>query len=98
MLYVIATFTVKEGSAQITKDNVGFAIEATRKEAGCISYDLNQNIDDENTFTFVERWETRAHLQDHFNTPHFAKWREIGADHVVSRKVEIIDNGDVEVL
>lgn len=98
MLYVIATFTVKDGSAQIIKDNVGFAIEATRKEAGCISYDLNQNIDDENTFTFVERWESRAHLQDHFNTPHFAKWREIGGDHVVDRSVEIIEDGKVETL
>jgi len=32
-------------------------IEPTRKESGCISYELLQNRDDPTDFTFVEEWE-----------------------------------------
>lgn len=98
MLYVIATFTVKDGSVDTIIEKSKAVIEATRKEDGCISYDLNRVVEDANTFTFVERWESRAHLDAHFKTDHLQAWRDVGADHVVSRKVEIIDNGDVEVL
>ncbi|PCH45767.1 MAG: antibiotic biosynthesis monooxygenase [Hyphomicrobiales bacterium] len=98
MLYVIATFKVKAGSARIIKQKVGFAIDATRQEAGCISYDLSQSVEDENVFTFVERWENRTALDAHFTMPHFAKWREIGAEHVVERSIEIIEDGKIEKL
>lgn len=98
MLYVIATFTVKDGSADTIIEKSKAVIEATRREEGCISYELNHAVEDANTFTFVERWESRAHLDAHFKTDHLQAWRDVGADHVVSRKVEIINNGDVEVL
>ena len=54
-----------------------------------------QNPDE---FTFVERWTSREALEVHFHTPDMATWREIGADCVAARKVEIVSPAHVETL
>ena len=56
MIYLIATLTIKPGSMPAIMEGVMPCIEATRKETGCISYDLFQSTTDENTLVFVERW------------------------------------------
>src|SRR5205807_9899244 len=45
-------------------------IEPTRKESGCISYELLQNRDDPTDFTFVEEWETDAAFENHAASDH----------------------------
>jgi quinol monooxygenase YgiN len=45
-------------------------IEPTRKEAGCISYDLYQDITNSGKFTFLENWQSKEHLDVHLKTPH----------------------------
>jgi quinol monooxygenase YgiN len=45
-------------------------IEPTRKEAGCISYELLQNKQDPTDLTFVEEWESDAALDAHLATEH----------------------------
>jgi quinol monooxygenase YgiN len=45
-------------------------IEPTRKEAGCISYELLQNNQDPTDLTFVEEWENDAALDAHLATEH----------------------------
>jgi quinol monooxygenase YgiN len=46
-------------------------IEPTRQENGCLSYELWQNQEDPNEFSFVEEWADQAALEAHFQTPHF---------------------------
>lgn len=98
MIYVIATMTLKPG----TRDKVLVAakpcIEATRKEKGCIFYDLNVSQSDPNLLTFVERWETREHLSAHAKTDHLKAWRAASSEHVASRVVEIITPASVEKM
>ncbi len=48
--------------------------EDTKKEEGCISYDLYRNRDKENVLTFIEEWENMDSLEKHFNTSHFKKY------------------------
>ncbi len=98
MIYVIATLTIKPGTAVDVFAAVGPCIEATRNEAGCLSYDLNQSLTDENTLVFVERWKSRADLNQHFKQPHMVEWREKGAQYIDGRKIEIINAADVETL
>ncbi|CAJ1954804.1 unnamed protein product [Cylindrotheca closterium] len=43
----------------------------TWKEDGCISYDFVRSTEKQNRFIIVEEWESQAHLDAHFNTPHF---------------------------
>lgn len=45
----------------------------TWKEDGCISYNFVKNPQKEERFVIVEEWESQAHLDAHFQTPHFQK-------------------------
>jgi quinol monooxygenase YgiN len=45
-------------------------VEPTRRESGCLSYELLQNGSDPAEFVFIEKWTTAAAEQAHFDTPH----------------------------
>ena len=45
-------------------------LEPTRKEAGCVSYELLNNSADPTDFTFVEEWASQAAIDAHMKTPH----------------------------
>lgn len=45
-------------------------IEPTRREVGCITYELWQNKLDPTDFTFVEEWESDAALDAHAASQH----------------------------
>lgn len=98
MLFVIATLTIEPGSLDAVITAVKPCLEATRREQGCISYDLHVAVDDDTKLVFVERWENRKALEAHFETPHLQKWREEGGKYFTGRKIEIIEDGKVEVL
>lgn len=97
MIYLIATLEIKPGSLPQIMEAVTPCIEATRQEAGCISYDLVRSLTDENTLMFVERWKDKAALDAHFQEPHLIAWREAGEPFFLGRKLEIIEPADVEV-
>jgi quinol monooxygenase YgiN len=42
----------------------------TRKEPGCLSWEIFQNRADPCDFTFVEEWASEAALDAHWATPH----------------------------
>jgi len=45
-------------------------IEPTRKEKGCISYDLYQDTTNPGRFTFIENWQSKEHLDVHLKSTH----------------------------
>ena len=45
-------------------------IEPTRKEEGCISYELYQDVTNPGRFTFIENWQSKEHLDVHMKSPH----------------------------
>lgn len=98
MIYVIATITVHPGTAEALLAAAHPAIAETRKETGCIAYDLHQSVTAPDTFVFVERWGTREQLAAHMQTPHFKVWREAAKDLIATRKLEIISGGAVETM
>jgi quinol monooxygenase YgiN len=98
MIYVIAEIKIKAGSLEAIKKAVAPCLEGTRKEAGCVYYNLNVNVFDNETLTFTECWETREALTKHFTQPHMLAWRAAGAEHILSRKIEIIHSKEVEKL
>ena len=69
---VVAHITARpETLAAVREALVGF-IEPTRKEAGCISYQLFQDNVDPCQFTFVEEWVSDEALDLHLRTPHLS--------------------------
>ena len=45
--------------------------EKSRRETGCTSYEVIQNLVEPETFLLVEEWESIAALEAHNKTPHF---------------------------
>lgn len=96
MIYVLATLIVKPEKRADFLENARDVIHATRREAGCISYDLTSSITEPNEFIFVERWESREHLAAHFETPHLQHWRKLCDEFLAKRSIEIIKPEHVE--
>jgi quinol monooxygenase YgiN len=46
----------------------------TRREDGCITYDLHRGSDVPGTFLLHEVWASREHHRLHTQTPHFIRW------------------------
>ena len=49
-------------------------IDATRSEAGCISYDFYVGLSDPNTLMLFQEWETMEALMGHFQTEHMGEF------------------------
>jgi quinol monooxygenase YgiN len=67
---LVVTFQARPGKeAELRKILLGL-LAPTRKEAGCINYDLHIAPDDPAKFLFYENWTSQAHLDAHVQTPH----------------------------
>ena len=69
-------------------------LEPTRREDGCVSYILTQNLDDPTDFTFIEEWESREAIQAHLGSEHVAEalshLPEVGAADPDIRSYEVL--------
>jgi quinol monooxygenase YgiN len=72
---VIAHLHAAEGNEAIVRAALESFVEPTRKEAGCLRYDLFQDVSDSLKFTFIEEWESPEALEAHSNSAHIAAGR-----------------------
>ena len=75
-LTVIAKVIAKEEQLELVKSELLKLVTATRKEEGCINYDLHQDIDHPNIFMFYESWATYELWQKHMDSPNLEKYKE----------------------
>ena len=73
MINVVATGNVKKGCIEEYKKIASELIAETKKEDGCLAYDLFQDVSCETTLTFLESWESQAHLDAHMQSEHFKR-------------------------
>lgn len=80
-LTVIAILKSKPEMLTETKAMLLGFVELTRQEAGCIRYDLHQNISEPTTFIFYETWRSKEDLDLHLKMPYimsgFAKAEQL---------------------
>ena len=69
---VVATFQARPGKKTELKNALIGLVAPTRKEAGCINYDLHASPEDPAKFLFHENWTSKAHLDAHLKTAHIA--------------------------
>ncbi|MBM4127135.1 MAG: antibiotic biosynthesis monooxygenase [Nitrospira sp.] len=69
-LRVIARVIAKPDDVNHVRTILVTLVEATRKEPGCLSYQLLQNQSEPTDFTFIEEWASVAAEQAHFTTAH----------------------------
>lgn len=72
MIKVVAKNFVKPDSIEAYKAIAKKLVEATNEnDAGCISYELYQDINDPHILTVIEEWESNEALQNHMLAKHF---------------------------
>ena len=69
-LRVVARIVAKPDKVEEVRALLAGLVAPTRKEEGCVSYELLQNRADPTDFTFVEEWEGDAALDAHLSTEH----------------------------
>jgi len=73
-LTLIVTLRAKDGQHLLLEAELRALIGPTRKEEGCLQYDLHRAADHPGTFLFHEVWESREHHTAHTRTAHFLRW------------------------
>lgn len=71
MITIIAKCTVKEDKIQAFKTLAKELVNESKKEEGCLSYELNQDVNNGNILTFIEQWENKEAIDSHNNSAHF---------------------------
>lgn len=69
-LIVIARAPVAEAHRETFLAAARICIAQTRKEAGCIAYDMHESVSTPGLFVFAEEWRDRAALDFHMAAPH----------------------------
>jgi quinol monooxygenase YgiN len=69
-LRVIARAKANPDHVSQVREILSALVEPTRREPGCLNYELLQNNADPTEFVFVERWVSAAAERAHFSTPH----------------------------
>ncbi|MBZ5594259.1 MAG: antibiotic biosynthesis monooxygenase [Acidobacteriia bacterium] len=88
-IVVVAHFTAKQGKEGELLDLLHSLLEPTRKEAGCIRFELNQEVDNPRAFTFAEKFASREAFEAHTKTPHIARFRQQAEELLESREVRL---------
>lgn len=71
MVKVVAKCTVKLEEISKFKECSERLLSDTQKEKGNISYNLFQDVNNENILTFLEEWTNTEALNNHMKTSHF---------------------------
>lgn len=74
-VHVVATFVAAAGKEKELERVLSAFVEPTRKEPGCIRYDLTRALDGSGEFVFIEEWESAAALDAHGESEHIREGR-----------------------
>lgn len=80
MLVVIASLPGKSDKREECKAALVKAAQASRNDAGCISYSFAVDLENPDRYVSVELWEDQASLDAHFGAPHLAELMTVAAD------------------
>lgn len=73
MIKVVARNHAQEEKLQEILEMYKEMVELTRKENGCIKYELYQDTNNPAIITMIEEWESRSALEAHLNSEHFLR-------------------------
>jgi quinol monooxygenase YgiN len=73
-LTLVVLLKSREGQEPLLEAELRALVGPTRKEDGCITYDLHRGADTPSSFLLHEVWESREAHRLHTQTPHFIRW------------------------
>jgi quinol monooxygenase YgiN len=71
---LIVLLKSREGQEPLLEAELRALVGPTRREQGCITYDLHRGSDVPGAFLLHEVWASRDHHRLHTQTPHFIRW------------------------
>jgi len=71
---LIVQLRAREGQETILEAELRGMVAPTRKEDGCIRYDLYRSADTPGALMLHEVWENREAHTEHTHSPHFLRW------------------------
>lgn len=74
-LYIVALFQFKENHLMDAIELLKKLVFETRKEEGCMQYDLVEDIENKGFFFISEIWESTEHHHQHNGTDHLMTFR-----------------------
>ena len=83
---VVAKIVAKKDCIEAVKAELFKLIPPTRKENGCIEYNLHQDNQDPSIFLFYETWESVAAIENHITTDHYKAYAK-ALDGILVEKV-----------
>ena len=95
-IVVLAKITPKKGCRDTIVEISQELIETTLSEEGNIDYQLLQSTDDD-TLTFVEKWESPEALQKHMASLHFQNFGGESADFVENMEIQVLNADEVKL-
>jgi quinol monooxygenase YgiN len=69
-IILTAMVKAKSGQEEAVMDVLVALVEPTRKEPGCLCYNLHQSKSDKTQFMFYEQWASKEAIDAHGKTPH----------------------------
>jgi quinol monooxygenase YgiN len=88
LITVVAIMKAKPGKEDELRAAALALVEPTRKEEGCVQYDLHQHLSDPAWLVFYENWSSLEALERHASSPHLKAFGELARDLRESSRVE----------
>jgi len=71
---LVVVVRAKEGQHLLLEAELRALVTPSRKEEGCLQFDLHRSVEQPGTFLIHEVWETLDHHTAHTRTLHFLRW------------------------
>ncbi len=97
---VLGTMRVSPEAAKTLLPALKTLVDATRRDDGCIAYDVGLDPFEPGLFRFSELWPDQASLTAHISAAHIAPWRAAiqAAGGVIERNFTIYDASNARPL
>ena len=69
---MLVTLKVKAGQEKALEEAFGPCVAATRKEPGCVAYQLNRDLDHPNVYVMFEHFKSVPAIEEHAKSKHVA--------------------------
>lgn len=90
ILNIVAIFTIKPEFNAEFQTEFKKIVEGSRKEQGCIQYDLNQDVKDPYTYVFTESWQSKQAIDEHNAEPHYKHFAQFAEGKVAKKTVHVM--------
>ncbi len=71
---LIVILRAREGQETLLEAELRALVGPSRKEEGCLTFDLHRSVDTPGAFLLHEVWASRDAHTEHMHTPHFLRW------------------------